>query len=146
MVPSTFVTLDAIPLLPNNKANVAALPKPEYAKPLHADLERRYAHPFERELAAIWEEVLETGRFGLEDSFFDVGGHSLLMARLGALIEERLRITISNIDLFQFPTVRSLARHLSQEKAGAPALVSEMARRAALAGGRGRPRPGLREN
>ncbi|MDQ3070965.1 MAG: amino acid adenylation domain-containing protein, partial [Acidobacteriota bacterium] len=106
MVPSTFVTLDAIPLLPNNKANVAALPKPEYSKPLHADLERRYAHPYERELAEIWEEVLETGRFGLEDSFFDVGGHSLLVARLGALIEQRLRITISNIDLFQFPTVR----------------------------------------
>jgi surfactin family lipopeptide synthetase A len=141
MIPSTFVSLDSIPLLPNNKANVNALPKPEYEKTLHADLERHYSNDCERTLAGIWEEVLATSQFGPEDSFFDVGGHSLLMAELRLLIEARFRREVSNIDLFQFPTIRSLARHLTQKGHPAIGVVSDMARRAALGRARARSRP-----
>jgi len=132
MIPAHFVKLDSIPMLPNSKANLAALPKPEYKKTLRTELDRIYANDYERTLAAIWEEVLETGQFGPQDSFFDVGGHSLMMARLGGLIEQKLGITVSNIDLFQFPTVRSLARHLSQNDDATGRVSADMARRQAL--------------
>ncbi len=146
MIPSAFVSLDSIPLLPNNKANIAALPKPEYTKRLRADLAREYADERERVLAEIWEEVLGTGRFGPEDSFFDVGGHSLLVARLGALIEQRLAVAVSNIVLFQFPTIRSLAAHLASRERTASGVAADMARRAALRNGRRRrPEPLLEE-
>ena len=132
MIPAHFVTLDSIPLLPNSKADVAGLPKPEYQKTLRSELDRNYASEHECGLAAIWEEVLETGRFGPEDSFFDVGGHSLVMARLSGLIEQRLGVRVSNIDLFQFPTIRSLARHLSRTDDVTGRIAAEMARRQTL--------------
>ncbi len=132
MIPSTFVTLDSIPLLPNNKANVSALPKPEYEKTVHTELDRHYNNDCERTLATIWEEVLTTGQFGPEDSFFDVGGHSLLMAELRRLIETRMGRAVSNIELFQFPTIRSLARHITRNDRPVSGIVADMARRAAL--------------
>jgi acyl carrier protein len=136
-----------VPLLPNDKANVRALPKPSYTKSLGADLMRRYDTDCERQLATIWEDVLGTEKFGPEDNFFDVGGHSLLMSKLGLLIEQRLQIAITNLDLFQFPTIRSLARHVTESRRPtAPAhalanrrIAADMARRAALARRRTKP-------
>jgi aspartate racemase len=136
MIPAAFVALDSIPMLPNSKANIAALPKPEYTKTLRSALDRTYGDERERVLAEIWEEVLQTSRFGPEDSFFEVGGHSLLVARLGALIEERLGVEISNVELFQFPTVRSMARRLGSLDQPANGVVAEMAKRAAGRNGR----------
>ena len=147
MIPSHFVTLDSIPLLPNDKADVSALPKPEYRKKLDTELDRHYLNDSERVLTTVWEEVLGHGKFGPGDSFFEVGGHSLLMARLGALIAERTGRDVSNIDLFQFPTIRSLASHLDGAASPGRGVASAMTRRAAMAvgsrGNRYRPtRPG----
>ena len=133
MVPSHFMVLDSIPLLPNSKANIAALPKPEFKKTPDAELQRNYGSDLERRLAGIWEDVLGTEKFGPEDSFFDVGGHSLLIAKLRLLIEERLATKVSNIDLFQFPTIAGLAQHLSRSSSQPVArIAAEMARRAGM--------------
>ena len=139
MIPSTFVELDSIPLLPNNKVNMKALPRPEFRKNIGEGLERNYGSECERTLAHIWEEVLETEKFGPDDNFFDVGGHSLLIVRLRSLIEQRLGVEVSNIDLFQYVTIRSLARHLSSREQPARGVAFEMARRAALRNRRLRP-------
>jgi len=142
MIPSHFETLESIPMLPNDKADVNSLPEPEYRKKVDSKLSRHYASDSERVLTAIWEEVLGHGKFGSGDSFFDVGGHSLLIAKLGTRIEERLGVRVSNIDLFQFPTIRSLARHLDDAASPGRQASIEMTRRAAL-GARLRPsRPG----
>jgi amino acid adenylation domain-containing protein len=139
MVPSTFVELDSIPLLPNNKVNMKALPRPEFRKNIGEGLERNYANECERTLAQIWEDVLETEKFGPEDNFFDVGGHSLLIVRLRSLIEQRLGVEVSNIDLFQYVTIRSLARHLASREQPVSQLAADMARRATLRNRRSRP-------
>jgi acyl carrier protein len=127
-------------MLPNNKVNFGALPKPEFEKTLTTDWHRTYDNSNERVIAKIWEEVLEHKRFNLDDNFFDVGGHSLLISQLAILIETQMAVKVSNIDLFQFPTVRSLARHLSR-KTEKPdnSTVNEMARRAALKNQRKKP-------
>jgi amino acid adenylation domain-containing protein len=140
MIPSSFVRLDSIPLLPNSKVNLQALPKPQYRKSLDRELERNYASELERQLAGIWEELLGERRFSVEDNFFDVGGHSLLIVRMQNLIRERLHREVSNIDIFQFPTIRSLTLHMSEgESNGAAAVAEEMARR--VAQGRRKPTP-----
>jgi amino acid adenylation domain-containing protein len=135
MIPAAFVGLDSIPLLPNDKADFGALPAPDFARRDQAGLQPVYVGERERELAEIWEMVLRSQRFGPEDSFFDVGGHSLLIARLGALIDERLGVEVSNIELFQFPTIRTMAAHLAgRERTSegiASEVASEMARRVA---------------
>lgn len=146
MIPSHFEVLDSIPLLPNDKADLSALPEPEFQKKIHAPLSRHYANDTERSLTSIWEEVLGHGRFGPSDSFFDVGGHSLLMARLGSRIEERLGVKVSDIDLFQFPTIRSLAQHLSAGATPVRRATHDMTRRAAMANRRRPTRPSPRKD
>jgi amino acid adenylation domain-containing protein len=133
MVPSIFVRLDSLPLLPNNKIDYAALPKPEATKSTNAGRQANFASDLERQLAAIWEDVLGTSDFGPEDSFFAVGGHSLLIAKLRLLIEEKLGLPVSNVDLFQFPTIAGLAHRLT--RTGNPAvarIAADMSRRAQM--------------
>ena len=132
MVPAHFVTLDSIPLLPNNKIDLKALPRPSYRKGLDHELERNYGSEIERTLASIWEDLLATSKFGLDDNFFDVGGHSLLMVRLQAMIHDQMKLKVSNIDLFQHSTIRSLAAHLSVGSNGGNQVSAEMAKRAQM--------------
>ncbi|MEV4777631.1 amino acid adenylation domain-containing protein [Burkholderia sp. LMU1-1-1.1] len=142
MIPAAFVELEAMPLLPNNKTDMAALPRPEYRQaPVVTTAAHRYATATELALAAIWESVLGGADFGPEDSFFDVGGHSLLMAMMRSLIVQRLQVEVSNIDLFQYPTIRGLARHIAGGGAPGDAMLSRMAQRAAQRDQRAGQRP-----
>jgi acyl carrier protein len=67
----------------------------------------------ERALAAIWSELFEVERVGLDDNFFDLGGNSLLLVRAHQELQKRFGADLPITALFQYPTVRSLARHLS---------------------------------
>lgn len=68
----------------------------------------------ERVLAGIWSEVLELPAVGVEDNFFDLGGHSVLLHMVQDRITARLGTTPPLVDLFQYPTIRGLAGHLDQ--------------------------------
>jgi amino acid adenylation domain-containing protein len=112
MVPSAVVLLEHFPLTPNGKVDRRALPKPEELRraPSPMDLPRGRT---EREIAALWRDLLGIERVELDDNFFDLGGHSLLVARLQVGIRERLGRDVPLVELFQHPTVRALARHLA---------------------------------
>ncbi|MCP4653880.1 MAG: amino acid adenylation domain-containing protein [bacterium] len=115
MVPAAVVPMDALPLLPNGKVDENALPAPEKLRP---ELEAGYAAPaseIERTIVAVWQEELAIDRVGIHDNFFDLGGHSLLLARVHAKLRERLAREVSLIELFKYPTVSALARFLSPE-------------------------------
>ncbi|MBM4795416.1 hypothetical protein HXP44_25985 [Streptomyces sioyaensis] len=87
----------------------------------------------ERVLTGIWSEVLEIPEVGVEDNFFDLGGHSVLLHMIQDRIAARLGKTAPLVDLFQYPTVRGLASHLDGGAAGEP-----LRREALRAGGRAR--------
>jgi amino acid adenylation domain-containing protein len=113
MVPSAFVVLRTMPQTPNGKIDRRALPLPDDIRP---PMQRGLALPgtdLERKIAAIWQEVLGVEQVGVEDNFFDVGGHSLLLIRVHSRLRDSLRLNHSIIDLFQFPTISSLARSLA---------------------------------
>jgi hypothetical protein len=75
---------------------------------------------FEELISTIWAEVLDTDDFGLDEGFFDVGGDSLAVAVVRRRLRERLGgRPISLTDLYRFPTVQSLARHLKTDTAEA---------------------------
>ena len=117
MVPAAFVTLDAFPLTRNGKVDRRSLPAAEAARP---EKESVYAAPrndVERTLAAAWQEVLGVEEVGLDDNFFDLGGHSLLLARLRSRLEGKLPRLLSVVELFRYPTIRSLAEYLTQSHA-----------------------------
>jgi non-ribosomal peptide synthetase component F len=83
----------------------------------------------EGRIAAIWRELFEVEAIGLDENFFDLGGHSLLLLRAHARLREDLGRDLPVVALLRFPTVRALARHLSGEEAAMSSDVVDRARR-----------------
>ncbi|MFL5347180.1 MAG: amino acid adenylation domain-containing protein [Hyalangium sp.] len=113
MLPSALVRLEALPLTLTGKIERRALPAPSTSRP---GTEQSFVAPrseLEHALGAIWREVLGVERVSVEDPFFELGGHSLLLAQVRARIRERLGRDIGMVTLFQYPTIRQLAAHLS---------------------------------
>ena len=107
------------------------MPNPE---PKRAEAETTFVaaqSELEKSLSRIWEQLLQLERVGTNDNFFDLGGHSLLAAQLQARISETLRVDLPIIRLFQYPTVSSLAKFLSQGQKEGTSLrkVQDRARR-----------------
>jgi amino acid adenylation domain-containing protein len=115
MVPSAFVTLEALPLMPNGKVDRRALPAPAG---LCQELEATHIAPrseIERTIAMIWQEVLRVEQVGIHDNFFDLGGHSLLLTRVYGKLQKDLNGNLSMMDLFKHPTIAALTRYLSRD-------------------------------
>ena len=111
LVPSMLMFLPEFPRTPNGKLDRRALPKPELNSPA-AVVEA--ASELERQIALIWADALGVPSVGMEDRFFDIGGHSLLMVEVHDQLRDKTGHTVALLDLFQYPTVRSLARHIEQ--------------------------------
>ncbi|HFQ95493.1 MAG TPA: amino acid adenylation domain-containing protein, partial [Anaerolineae bacterium] len=94
MIPAAFVILPQLPLTPQGKIDHRALPEPDWSQAARAGQSRTPSTPLERELAALWEDLLGVTGVGVEDDFFALGGHSLLVIRLLARIEDRFRVRI----------------------------------------------------
>ncbi|HEY0606847.1 MAG TPA: amino acid adenylation domain-containing protein, partial [Herpetosiphonaceae bacterium] len=119
MVPSAFVLLDALPLTPHGKLDRKALPAPEATL---ADRASSVAprDRWEWQLAQIWQDLLGRPQVGVTESFFEIGGHSLLAIRLIAQIQQQFGRTLPLTMLFQAQTIAQLAAHLRQEAAEQP--------------------------
>lgn len=117
MIPSKYVTLAAMPLLPNGKLNRRALPSPDRVRP---KLEHSYVEPktqVEIELAKIWAQVLDLDQVGITDSFFELGGHSLLATQIISRVIKTFRLNVSLKELFQSSTVKDMALVIIQKRA-----------------------------
>ncbi|WP_143288303.1 non-ribosomal peptide synthetase, partial [Calothrix rhizosoleniae] len=111
MVPSAFVTLDSLPLIPNGKIDRKALPVPETEK------NTEYIAPGtqrEKILANIFAQVLNVENIGIDDNFFDLGGHSLLATQLISRVKSAFSVEIPLRILFESPTVSQLDHTLNQ--------------------------------
>jgi amino acid adenylation domain-containing protein len=113
MIPATIIALDALPRTPNGKIDRPALPAPDRSRP---ELRAVYQPPrteTERSIAAIWQGALDVDRVGIDDNFFDLGGHSLLMTRVHARLRAAFDTPLPLVELFQYPTVRTLAARIA---------------------------------
>lgn len=116
MMPSTFIMLKALPLTPNGKVNRSALPESNGDRP---ELAATYEPPqteVERAIANIWQQMLHVEKVGIHDNFFDIGGHSLLLVQVHAKLREIFLTNISVINLFEYPTINSLAKYLTRKQ------------------------------
>ena len=120
LVPSQYVILNSLPTGPNGKIDRASLPSPKTVnKPMTSSPGPRTQ--LEHMLAEIWAMVLGIDQVGLDDSFFALGGHSLLLTRVRAEIATRLERDVPVLDLFRWPTLRALAAHLDGTTTEPPA-------------------------
>jgi len=106
MVPSAFVAVDELPLTANGKIDVSALPVPA------TELAQHYREPvtaLQRDICAIWEDLLERSQIGLDDDFFALGGHSLIATRMIARLRDRLGVAVSLRELFSHPVLEDFA-------------------------------------
>jgi amino acid adenylation domain-containing protein len=148
MVPSSFVFLDALPLLPSGKIDRKALPLPAGDEaPAHAEIaETEPETEIERKIAALWQTLLDAPRVGLDDDFFALGGHSLIAIQLISRLRTELGVEVAVKTIFNAPTVRHLARRIQGLPRIAPAApVTQIATsRLQLAPGQRIPKVGAR--
>jgi amino acid adenylation domain-containing protein len=113
MVPQHFVELDAIPLLPNGKVNRNGLPAASAHLVNNASM-LAPRNSREQQLKTLWQEVLGVEQLGVNDDFFDLGGHSMLAVRLVGRIREAFAPHCTLPMLFRNPTIEALARALAR--------------------------------
>ena len=116
MIPGAFVMLDALPLTQNGKIDRGRLPEP---KANRLSLREPYAPPrneAEGIITTIWQEILKVDRVGLNDNFFDLGGHSLLMIKIHNKLQDVFNRKVPMVEMFRHPTVRGMAAHLTDSR------------------------------
>ncbi len=146
MQPAHYVSLTAFPLTPNRKVDRKALPAPVAVVAPVATLPMGPIKGAAGRIATIWQRILGVPSVGPQDNFFALGGHSLLAVQAHRDIKAELGAkNLSITDIFRFPTLEGLARHLgdtpepaapaqSNDRAGAR--LDAMARRRAMRAGR----------
>nr|AEH26540.1 amino acid adenylation domain protein [uncultured Acidobacteria bacterium C5] len=112
MIPSAFVRVHSMPLTTNGKVDRAALPEPDHDRPEQSAEFAAPRGPIEDALAAIWRDVLNLNQVGAHDNFFDLGGTSLLVVEAFRRMAGVANGTCRVLDLFKYPTIRSLAAFL----------------------------------
>ena len=128
MVPSAFVALDELPLMPNGKVDRKALPD---HVPERSGLDDSFIGPrttSEELLAGIWCEVLGLKKVSIHDNFFELGGHSLLAIQVMSRLRNAFQVEIPLRHLFEKPTVAGLtevmAALIEREQRSAPPFVA----------------------
>jgi mycobactin peptide synthetase MbtE len=115
MTPAAYVVLDEIPITAHGKIDRDALPQPEIAA---AAEYREPTTANERRIAERFSQLLGHERVGVDDSFFDLGGHSLVASKLIAAIRSECGVEVGIRDLFELATVARLAERIDQLESG----------------------------
>jgi len=114
MVPGVLMTVDAFPMTPNGKIDRRRLPEPDTRQVAARAPFLPPTGRLESAVARVWQDVLRLDAVGVDDNFYELGGHSLLMVQAQTRIRESTGADLSIVDMFRYPTVRSLAAHLAR--------------------------------
>lgn len=129
MVPSDFVVLDKFPLTPNAKIDRNALPSPQSVQ---QTVSTEYVAPedaLEQTIAKLWQDTLKVDKVGMNDNFFDLGGHSLLIVKIHSQLKTLIEQPVALTDLYGYPTIRALSQFL--KSGGSAATLKQSSDRAA---------------
>jgi len=141
MIPTTFISLERLPLTSNGKVDRNRLPAADRGR---KQRQSEYIQPkgeLEQLIAGIWGRALNAEQVGREDNFFDLGGHSLLLAQVHGQLCQALAKDLPLVKMLEHPTVSSLARFLSQEQTDSLSIMQQNLDRAEkLRGGLSRQR------
>ena len=128
MVPATIVEIKEFPLTASGKVDRKRLPKPEGAKSGAVESDKAPRTEIERFIAEVWQEHLQLANIGVEDNFFDLGGHSMMILPIHERLAARFGEQITVIDLFSYPSISTLAKYLEKPQDDAPLELAAMER------------------
>ncbi|CAI1711099.1 Linear gramicidin synthase subunit D [Serratia marcescens] len=121
MVPAYWIALSALPLNANGKLDVRALPSVDAGEASPA-AQSEIATPLVKQLQVIWQELLGCEAVGVNTSFFELGGNSIMLTRLYGMLPDQVQQKIGLIDLFRLPTIARIAAHIEgRQHEAAPA-------------------------
>ncbi len=115
-MPSAFVVLDKLPLTLNGKVDRRALPAPNRGTSRDEKTFTPPRTPEEEKIAEIWSDVLKVEPIGVDDNFFDLGGHSISATRVVTRFREAFDITLPLRLLFDSPTIAAVAEHVKNTR------------------------------
>jgi natural product biosynthesis luciferase-like monooxygenase protein len=118
MVPSAFVAMEAMPQTPNGKIDRKGLPPADGILSTSTSECALPRSKLERTIARVWQDVLKLKTVSVQDNFFDIGGHSLLMAQVHSHLRKLLGRDLQLVKLLEHPTISSLARYLAEADTG----------------------------
>jgi amino acid adenylation domain-containing protein len=108
MIPAAFVEVIELPLSPNGKLDIQALPIPAPSEEAATAFEAPRG-PIEKRMASIWEEILEINPISRDADFFALGGHSLMAMRICSRLQSGFNVSLRIDKIFDYPTIRELA-------------------------------------
>jgi len=130
MLPSAWVSMERLPLLPFGKVDRMALPAPQWGRPSSSAAYEPPSTPLEKLLAGIWTELLGVERAGIHDDFLELGGNSLLAAQVVTRVADATGVELAASALFDAPTIAALAllvaRHAASDEGDLAALLDEL--------------------
>ena len=129
MVPSLYVFASSLPLTSSGKIDRRNLPDPVMTRPR---LEQGYvgaSDEIEAGLVELWRQLLGFQQIGIDDNFFDLGGNSILAARLAVLTGEKFNRELPVVKIFEHPSIRAFGNFLRQEE-NAPTRLENQDQRA----------------
>jgi natural product biosynthesis luciferase-like monooxygenase protein len=141
-LPQLFSFQDRFPTTPNQKIDRQAFPPPQLAAEALVDLQAAESQT-QRIVAEIWQELLGISAVGIDQNFFEIGGHSLLSVKVQIEIKQRMGRALGLVDIFRYPTIRGLADLLDGRQDDGKAALASAGKRASArreASARRRPR------
>lgn len=114
MVPAAFIQLDSVPLTPNGKVDVRALPDAPESDVNNGEI-RTANTPVAEIVGGIWAAILKVDRVGPEDSFFDLGGHSLLATQVVSRTSDAFKVSVTLRDLFESANLKQFAERVEEQ-------------------------------
>jgi amino acid adenylation domain-containing protein len=117
MIPAGAVFLEAFPRLPNGKLDRQRLPAAQIEKTIPEEAaDDRVPTPTEAAIVGVFRELLHTSRIGLDQRFFDLGAHSLLLVKAHDRLRKELHPKLRLVSFFQYPNIAALAAHIDQNR------------------------------
>lgn len=116
MVPKYCIRLEQMPYNQNGKINYKKLPPVKEQEKKHEVLKEQPQTETEEMIARIWRKYLEIENIGMNENFFDIGGHSLMLSQVFYELKQEIKTKLMIVNLFQYPTIRQLATFIRQEQ------------------------------
>ncbi len=117
MIPNIFEIVKELPMLPSGKVDRSKLPDPKHLRNGQNLISPSDCTPNELKILTLWQKLFAPNQPGIDDNFFDLGGHSLFASQMISELRKEQKMNMLSVrDIYDYPTIRELAAHIDAFK------------------------------